>query len=413
MKSRKLIELATAIFITMTSTAYCQKIARIEDLGSRVEKMWEVAIPIQPNKNHPSGIIYALLKSGVAVLSPDGKTIYCYDYNNGRLKWQAQGIQINSSNGGLYSTADGEYCLLGYPDETAYTHAIYNANGQLLWQASNESPFVISPSGNYLFSTYLPVDGDLSLEVLELKTGKKLWRADLPERYFYWQAATGLNDKIAYYNGGALKLFQLEDGRMLWEKTVNFDGRADVGAVHLSRTGNVVAYDCFLTTDDYGRLSSNQQIVTYVFDEDGNMLWNRTKKVISGRADGGRIKGISGGGEYIAVNTAAGLSVYDIKTQKELWTVLESGLHSLKVFTKNILTFSPRIPESTKLIILKADGSISGNYTLDQLVDFRYENGTNLFSSKGDITGGNAVVVTKSHGEFILSKFAMRSGANK
>jgi len=396
MKSRMLIELAIATLITMSSTVYCQKIAKIEDLGSRVEKLWEVNIPIQPNRQ--GSLMYAVLTTGIAVLSPEGKTIYCYDYNNGQLRWQAPAIQINSSNGAIYSTADGEFLLLRYPhNEVEITTAIYTNDGQLLWSALYEALFSISPSGNYLISERRLSGGSMPLTVLDLTSGNRLWQIDPPKSYGHWEAASSKDDKIVYYNGGALKLFQLSDGKLLWERNVEFDPRTDDGSVHISRMGNVISYDATI-----GILRNKKQ-VTHVFNDEGELLWQRTRPNIHGKSNGGRIKGISDGGEYIAIKDGSRFSVYDIKKEQELWTLTEAGLSSIRIFTKEVLIFPPK-PQETRSITLREDGTIQNRHTLNQFIDFRCGKESGLISKKESTCELAPIIVSKTDGQFVLSK---------
>lgn len=405
MKSLKLIEFVIATLITMSSTAYCQKIARIEDLSSRVEKLWEVNIPVQPTRQ--GNLMYALLKTGVAVLSPDGQTIYCYDYNNGRLVWQAPGIQINSSNGALYSTEDGEYLLLRYPhNEVESTTAIYNSDGQLLWSALYETLFSIAPSGKYLISNYRFSGGHTPLTVLEIASGKMLWQAEYPQKPRYWQAAVGLNDKIVYYNAGSLKMLQLQDGNVLWEMPVEFDPKVNLGHVHTSLSGNVISYDATV-----GGLR-NEKRVTYVFTDNGELLWQRTQAKERGKSNGGEVKGISKNGEYIAIKDGSRFSVFDIRTQRELWTLVEAGLSSIRLFTNKALIFSPR-PEETKIITFKEDGNIQTRFTLSQFIDFKYLVQANSFPEQEHMDEVTPIVVEKTNGQFIISKFKLEFDVTK
>ena len=255
MKSIYVVAMVAILIGAMKSESCAQKISTLEDFGKQVEKLWEVTIPIPPNPNHPSGLIYAPLKSGIAVLSVDGQSIYCYDYD-GKLKWQAPGTQSGSFYGSLQSSADGEYLYLSYAiHEDVFNSAVYNAAGQLLWSATYDSPFEISPSGKYLIAIFDALDYSMPLTVLDLATGKMLWKLDVDFKNSYWQAAAGQNDKIAYYSGGTLKFFELKDGKQLWEKTVEFDPRADLGNVHISSMGNVTSFNCFFVGgQDYSPL---------------------------------------------------------------------------------------------------------------------------------------------------------------
>jgi len=409
MKSIYFVAILAMLLFSMNSDSCAQKISTLESLGNQVEKLWEVTIPIAPTPNVPSGLIYAVLKNGIAALSPDGQTIYCYDFN-GQLKWQAPGTQSNSFYGSLQSSVDGEYLYLSYAiNEDVFTSAVYNAEGQLLWTSDYDSPFSISPSGKYLIALYDALDQSMSLTVLDLATGKMLWKVDRVPPHFYWQAAAGQNDKIIYYNGGKLKLFQLEDGKLLWEKSVEFESRADLSNVHISNMGNVISFNCFLTIDNYNRLRSDPKSIMYIFDEDSELLWHRVKTITPQKSNGGRVEGISHGGEYIAISDGARFSFYDIKTQKELWMIIENGLNLIAKFTKNILAFYPRIsPASTKLITLKENGNIDNNHTLAEFIDFRYEQQANLLFKTDGLSNAMPIVVKKTNGQFVLEKFSVK-----
>jgi len=416
MKSIYFVVMVAILIGAMKSESCAQKISTLEGFGKQVEKLWEVTIPMPPNPNHPSGLIYAPLKSGIAVLSVDGQTIYCYEFN-GQLKWQAPGTQSGNFYGSLQSSADGEYLYLSYAiHEDVFNSAVYNAAGQLLWSATYDSPFEISPSGKYLIALFDALDYSMPLTVLDLATGKILWKLDIDFKNSYWQAAAGQNDKIAYYSGGALKFFELKDGKLLWEKPVEFDPRAEGSEVHVSSMGNAVAYDCYLSMGDDNRLRPDPKMVAYVFDENGNQLWNRNKPIIQEKSGGGRILGISDGGEYLAMTASIGLTLFDLTNKKELWTIFEGGLHTITKFTKYILAFYPRISPistSTKIITLKEDGSIDNDYTLDQFIDFRYAQQASLLHLKNGLFKAAPIVVKKTDGQFVLFKFSMKLETSK
>lgn len=402
MKSRKLIELAVATFITTSSTVYCQKIAKIEDLGSRVEKLWEVAIPIQPNKNHPSGIAYALLKTGVAVLSPDQKTISCYDYNSGQLIWQVP----NSTNGGIYSTVNGEYLFSQARDEGGSEIAVYSSDGQQLWDSIQESSFFrITPSGKYLITEYSFTTPGV-LKVFELSTGKKLWQLD---EVSWWQAEAGLNDRIAYYQRGKLKYFKLDNGELIWEKPVEFDPRSDFGQVHVSLQGNVIAYDNFIITAiNRDRPTTDHRRTMYVFDDSGELLWQRSKAAIPNRSSGGIVRAISENGEYIAIQDGAGFSIYDISKQSELFTFVEHGFGPITMFTNELIASYPDLStQTTKILSLRKDGKLSNKYELEQFIDFSYDRRTGGLLSGREISEIKPVVVKNINGRIVLSKVSL------
>jgi len=399
MKSRMLIELVITTLLTMSSTLYCQKIAKIEDLGSRVEKLWEVAIPIQPNKNHPTSIAYALLKTGIAVLSPDQKTISCYDYNSGQLIWQVP----NSTNGGIYSTVNGEYLFSQARDEGGSEIAVYSSDGQQLWHSIQDGSFYrISPSGRYLITEYSFTTPGV-LKVLELSTGKKLWQLD---EVSWWQAEAVLNDRIAYYQRDKLKYFKLDNGELIWEKPVEFDPRSDFGQVHVSLQGNVIAYDNSILNsirdyDDYKR-------TMYVFDDSGELLWQRSKAAIRGQSNGGTVKAVSENGEYIAIPDGSRFSIYDISKQSELFTLVERPFGPITMFTNELIAFYPNLStQTTKIVSLRNDGTLSNKYELEQFIDFSYDRRTGGFLPGREKSEIAPVVVKNINGHIVLSKVSL------
>jgi hypothetical protein len=399
MRAIRLMTSAVVLIAIINSSSYCQKISTIESFGEQAEKLWEVTIPITPNRNDLSGVVYALLKTGIAVLSPDGKTIYCYDYNNGQLKWQAPGIQIESSNGGLSSTNDGEYLYLAYPiHEDAFTSAVYNADGQLIWSATYDSPFEISPSGNYLISMYDGLDQSMPLMILDLASSNILWQINLTPPHLHWQAAVGRNDKIAYYNAGLLKLYDLKTGKMLWAKDVEMEPRGDIGEVHISYTGNVISYSNFV-----GKLGNEKRII-YIFNEDGELLWRRVQPFIPGKTNGGIVGGISEEGELININDIGEFSIYEIKNHKKLWTITDNPPSGITMFTKDFIAFFPW-KEGTRIITLNDDGTIKHDHRLNQLIDFRHEKQGRYFADVQKVLDITPILVKKISGKLALSKF--------
>lgn len=385
---------------------YAQRISAIEDLNEDVEKIWEVSVPLQiPDDRR---IEYAVLKTGVAVLSVDDETINCYNFD-GQLKWRAKGIRPKSFYRSLQTSANGEYLYLSYAiDEDTFISTIFNAEGKLLWSANYDSPFGVSPSGKYLIAGFDALDYSMPLTVLDWASGRVLWKVEANPNS-YWRATAGENDKLAYTSGGRLKFFQLQDGKLLWDKEVEFDSRADASEVHMSRSGNRIAYGCFLSSNGDGRLRSDRKIISYVFDEDGNLLWNRVKPIIRGGSEGGRIIGISDGGRYIAMTAKFGLTLFDLTNKKEIWTISEAGLHSITAFTESVLAFYPRIsPVSTKIIFLLKSGDIRNDYVLDQFVDFRRDGPGRFDASKNDATRIKAIVVKRNNSHVVFSKVHIR-----
>ena len=401
MKSIYVVAMVAILIGAMKSESCAQKISTLEDFGKQVEKLWEVIIPIPPNPNHPSGLIYAPLKSGIAVLSVDGQSIYCYDFN-GQLKWQAPGIQINSSNGALYSSAAGEYLYLSYPiHEDAFTSAVYNADGQLLWSAIYDSPFVVSPSGNYLISMYDGLDQSMPLTILDIVSGRILWQINLLPSHPYWQAAAGQNDKMAYYNAGSLRLYDLKTGHLIWAKNVEAEPKGDVGELHVSLEGNVISYSNLKGAID------NEQRVIYFFNENGELVWRRTQPFIPNKTNGGLVGGISEDGEFVNINDLSDFSIYTIKSQKKLLTITENPPSGITMFTQEAIAFYPW-KEGTRVMTLTKYGTIKNDYTLNQFIDFRSEKRSLYFNKVQNDSQFTAMLIELVNNQFALSKFNLK-----
>ena len=169
-----------------------------------------------------------------------------------------------------------------------------------------------------------------------------------------------------------------------------------------------------MTIDNYNRLRADPKSVTYVFDENGDLLWHRVEAVIPQKTNGGRVEGISDAGEYIAVSDGARFSLYDIKTQKELWNIIiESGLNLIMIFTKDILAFYP-IPEGkTKILTLRKDGTLDDNYTITQFIVFSYDMQSKLYLLQESLPKVAPILVKKYADQFVLSRFTMKLKTSK
>ena len=388
MKSINLMLMYLCLFFG--STGYAQKINTLESFCSQENKLWKVTIPASAQsakKTKYYKTIYAILKTGIAILSVDGQTITCYDYN-GQLKWQAPAIQINSSNGGLYSSINGEYLYLRYPiHEDACTSAVYSADGQLLWSATYDSPLSISPSGKYLISMYDALDGSMPLMVLDIVTGEKKWQMN-QSSLSYWQCSVSKNDKLFCYNAGTVKLYDLETGRLLWEKTVMVGA---FGEVSSSFAGNIFAYNVAF------RKAHNTKRVISIFDENGEVIWDKVNATIPGKRNGGVVRGISEGGEFIRINDIGESSLYDIREDKKLWTMTHKDSPGLMIrFTKEAMIFHSRKKQGTRIITLNKNGSIKNDYTINEQINYRYE-------KQGDVF----LHITEKPDKIIFSKFKL------
>ena len=388
MKSINLMLVCLCLFFG--STGYTQKNNAIENRDEQTNKLWKVAISTSAQsaaKTKYYKTIYALLKTGIAVLSVDGQTITCYGYN-GQFEWQAPAIQINSSNGGLYSSANGEYLYLGYPlYEDAFTSTVYNADGQILWSATYDSPFTVSPSGKYLIPIYDALDGSMPLMVLDIATGEKKWQMNQSSPS-YWQCSVSKNDKLFCYNAGTVKLYDLETGRLLWEKTVKVGA---FGKVSSSFAGNIFAYNVAF------RKAHKKKRVISIFDENGEILWDKVNATIPGKRNGGVVRGISEGGEFIRINDIGESSLYDIREDKKLWTMTrKDSLGPMIRFTKEAMIFRSRKKQGTRIITLNNNGSIKNDYTISEHINYRYE-------KQGDIF----LHITEKPDKIIFSKFKL------
>jgi hypothetical protein len=100
-------KIAIILHLGISTTCSSQKISRLEHLGKKVEKRWEMQIEsVQRPKKNFGASDYAILKEGIAVFAADGKTISCYDFNQ-NLLWQTPRLEGYVSS--LKSTVDGEY----------------------------------------------------------------------------------------------------------------------------------------------------------------------------------------------------------------------------------------------------------------------------------------------------------------
>lgn len=365
MKTKNLILKLVALSFAMSFSSHSQKISSLEDLGNRVEKSWEVKIPVaSPNSER---LEYAILKDGLAILSPDYESITCYGFD-GQLKWQVPSV-INSTNGGLQRTPNGDFfCHTIILNEDKFTCAVYNAKGQLLWHATYDSPLDVTPSGKYLVSNYDGLDGSMPLTVFDLPTGKQLWQTESHQKQGsgYWQAGVSVDDKLAFYNAGLLRLYDLSRGEIRWEKKLELEIRRALVKVFISRQGNVVAINYRIGTRE------NDKRLTMIYDSAGQVLWERSEPISIGKNNGGIVFGISADGEYININNIGEFAIYEIRTQKKIFAITENAPGGIAIFSKNLIAFFPT-ERGTRLLVLNHDGTLRHDYELNEYVEFNFE----------------------------------------
>ncbi|NUO79271.1 PQQ-binding-like beta-propeller repeat protein [candidate division KSB1 bacterium] len=365
MKSKSLIGMLVSMSFVMSFSLHSQKISSLEDLGSRVEKLQEVKIPIaQSNNEKPE---YSILKNGISVLSADYKSIECYSFD-GQLRWQAQSV-INSTNGGLQGTPNGDFfCHTIILNEDKFACAVYNAEGQLLWHATYDSPLDITPSGKYLVSNYDALDGSMPFMVFDLSTGKVIWQVEPQQKqgHGYWQAGVSLDDKLIFYNAGSLRLYDLSSGEIRWVKKLELEVKRDLVKVFISRLGNVVAANYRSGT------RGNEKRSIVIYDSSGLVLWKKSESISIGKNNGGVVFGISAEGEFININNIGEFAVYDIRNQQKLFAITENAPGGIAVFSKRLIAFFPT-EKGTRLLVLNHDGTLAHDYELKEYVEFKYE----------------------------------------
>jgi hypothetical protein len=374
---------------------YSQEISTPIKVGNQAKKIWEIKVPRLSVKQKE--LRYAVLKDGVAVLSHDDKTLLCYDYKN-QLIWQAPTMANKGRIDGLASSSDGQYLLLSYivGYEGPFMSAIHNANGKLLWKATYNSPLVICPSGGYLISFHSSLDWMPPI-VLNITNGTILWEDDAD--LWWWHAAVSRNDKLAYYNRGKLKLFDLKNGQLLWEKPVKFSSPLDNGKVHISEMGNVISYNNYMA--DY-----SDRRITYVFDSKGDALWQRTTTMVAGKTNGGIPTAISQKGELIAIDDIGKFAIYSTKIHKEILTLPGDDYHSIFEFTKEFLACRPQ-KQLIRLITFMENGTNVKDYILDGFMNIEYEDDL-YFGSDQESSDITFRVLQKTNAHFILSQFSLK-----
>lgn len=369
---------------------FAQQSLKIEDLGSKAKKDWQLQLDLQPTLS--GHYEYAVLKNGMVTYSQNIQTLSCVDFN-GRKLWEKiwEEPQIRSRTT-LTASPDGEY-LYAYrlTGEEQGISAIWNIRGDMIWQQDGEyGYFNISPSSKYMFTYYSRLNPK-PLKVLEIKTGKTLWEL---EKASYWQAAASQNDKLVYYTHRSLQLFELATGKLIWEKAVESDIQKhfDTSRIHISKDGRTITLQAMYTPD--------KGIETYVFDSEGQTLWRMNKKVIPGETNGGIIRAISDDGKFIAMSDLQRFALFSSNNPDPVWVVNERMRPQyIQEFANGMLAFRPH-SNRTRVMVLNADGTINHDYLFSQRIEFKTP------------WPGKALVVEPDQNRVGLSLFELRLNAS-
>jgi len=334
---------------------FSQQRSRLQDLGSKAKKEWQLQLDLQPSLS--GEYEYALLKNGVVTYSQNTQTLSCIDFN-GRKLWEKTDIPPR-----IYPIAspDGEY-LYTYrlTGEERGVSSIWTKDGDMLWQ--QEGPFYkFWSSSKFLVSHYSRLNSEL-LRVLDMKTGEKLWEG---ENALYWQVAASENDRLVYYTHRSVKLFDLKTGKLIWEKTIESDVQKnlDTSRIHMAKNGKTIALQAMYLPDN--------GIETYVFDTQGQILWRRNKKVIPGKTNGGIVRAISDDGRFIAMSDLQGFTLFSTDKPEPVWEINERMKPQyIQKFANGVLAFRSHPQNKTRVMLLNADGTIKQDYHFSQKINF-------------------------------------------
>ena len=336
---------------------FSQQRSRLQDLGSKAKKEWQLQLDLQPSLS--GEYEYALLKNGVVTYSQNTKTLFCMDFNGQKI-WGKSGIPSPTVP---IASPDGEYLYiyrLTVPEGQKGIGSIWTKDGDMLWQQEGQY-YQISSSSKFLVAYYSRLN-PMPLKVLDIKTGQTLWER---EGAFYWQAAASENERLVYYTHRSVKLFDLKTGKLIWEKTIESDVQKnlDTSRIHMAKNGKTIALQAMYLPDN--------GIETYVFDTQGQILWRRNKKVIPGKTNGGIVRAISDDGRFIAMSDLQGFTLFSTDKPEPVWEINERMKPQyIQKFANGVLAFRSHPQNKTRVMLLNADGTIKQDYHFSQKINF-------------------------------------------
>lgn len=351
----QIIIVLALMFCLSGSETFSQQELAIEDLDSKAKKEWQLIFDLKSNLARYYD--YALLKNGVAVYSKVSQTLYCLDFN-GRKLWEHA-----TSHAYLMGSPDGMYLYTYRPTgENLGISAIWTSSGNMLWESDKaEVSYKISPSSNYLFTHFSRLE-PRTFKVLDLKSGRKLWELEIAS---YWQVAAANNGRIAYYTHKSLRLFDLESGELIWEKPIQADVQENLESskLHFSKNGQAIVLQAKYTPDD--------GIHTYVFDGNGQIRWERVRKLIPGKTSGGVVEAISNDGKFIVMYDNQQFLLFSSESPDPIWTLKERITPPyIQEFTNGVLAFRTNSNNKTRVIVLNRDGTLKQDYLFSQKIEF-------------------------------------------
>jgi outer membrane protein assembly factor BamB len=254
------------------------------------------------------------------VYMPDGgnSKLYALDANSGEKKWEAD---LPNGCFGRPTAGDGIVCAAA-GDGTVLA---MDGEGRQLWQMSLNSP----ATGLTLTDGRLCFVAEGSLQALDAKTGKSLWKVDLPS------SSTATSVRMTVIVNGRVRT---------WNRCDDDSVAVADGTVYAISGGNLVAvsakegkkkweYKLVLKAeelkDDPSAAGNDGDGVLVVAGGAGAIQVKAQVAVVAGRAifnrPGLTLASLAVGKDAAYVGTASGLHAIDLQTGQRLWYLPTSG----------------------------------------------------------------------------------------
>lgn len=313
---------------------------------------------------------YTLLPDGIVYLNDKYNQMYCYNFNN-TLRWQTDIFPEDLGRAVIVSsTPDGHYIYTFHPtNESEGYSVIWDQNGLIVWKKHYSGSFRVGPSNKYIYSGFDGIGGHTPIAILDITNGNVIMEID--HYRMYWNSASSANNELAVAHNGWLRLYDMTSGQELWKRSIEGDkGRIENYAkVFISYRGNIIAVQELV--GDY----KNGYLKTYVYNQEGILLWDEENKVSLGITNGGRIKAISENETFILRGDQQRLYAQNARTGEEIWSIENHLNLQVSRFTEDAITFrstrSMRDPAPfTRVLFLDGTGTPLKDQTFSQMIDF-------------------------------------------